>query len=343
MTVRDARSSSTHDVTVSGDDATRLAAATDVGDVERLLYETFDFLLEREPKDRSSRRSTYRSSAATSPNTSTRSRAGSRRNWPQSRPRPSRGGSGAGQTGVARIIAAHVRAVRGQGGRTVPDRRTVAIHGTAGALRAGGFGWGAAWTRGDGRLCSHRDLRASGKTRRVPAASAGRRRPPSSSTFGGRRGSRPAIADAQPFDDPAGRYAFSLPGDLREWRDARVRYQRAGRIHGRADTEVGARWLEDRWDGEQPATLLKALHDEFHGQANLAVLTADGTPVHYAGNTDNPVFTFRLGRIGLASTGLYSLDRSLFGFAAPGATARRLVRQGDAVRLERNGDPLRAS
>ena len=51
VTVRDARSSSTHDVTVSGDDATRLAAATDVGDVERLLYETFDFLLEREPKE----------------------------------------------------------------------------------------------------------------------------------------------------------------------------------------------------------------------------------------------------------------------------------------------------
>ena len=49
VTVRDARSSSTHDVTVSGDvDATRLAAATDVGDVERLLY---DFLLEREPKE----------------------------------------------------------------------------------------------------------------------------------------------------------------------------------------------------------------------------------------------------------------------------------------------------
>ena len=51
VTVRDARSSSTHDVTVSGDDTTRLAAATDVGDVERLLYETFDFLLEREPKE----------------------------------------------------------------------------------------------------------------------------------------------------------------------------------------------------------------------------------------------------------------------------------------------------
>ena len=51
VTVRDERSSSTHDVTVSSADAMRLAAASDTGDVERLLYETFDFLLEREPKE----------------------------------------------------------------------------------------------------------------------------------------------------------------------------------------------------------------------------------------------------------------------------------------------------
>jgi hypothetical protein len=51
VTVRDDQSPSTHDVTVSADDAIRLAAASDKGDVERLLYETFDFLLEREPKE----------------------------------------------------------------------------------------------------------------------------------------------------------------------------------------------------------------------------------------------------------------------------------------------------
>ena len=51
VTVRDDRGSSTHDVTVSTDHATALAAATDTSDVERLLYETFDFLLEREPKE----------------------------------------------------------------------------------------------------------------------------------------------------------------------------------------------------------------------------------------------------------------------------------------------------
>jgi len=51
VTVRDDRGSSSHDVTVSTDDATTLAAATTVEDAERLVYETFDFLLEREPRE----------------------------------------------------------------------------------------------------------------------------------------------------------------------------------------------------------------------------------------------------------------------------------------------------
>jgi hypothetical protein len=51
VTLRDPDSTSTHDVSVSDDDAARLAAATTDGEVERLLYETFDFLLERESKE----------------------------------------------------------------------------------------------------------------------------------------------------------------------------------------------------------------------------------------------------------------------------------------------------
>ena len=88
---------------------------------------------------------------------------------------------------------------------------------------------------------------------------------------------------------------------------------------------------------------LRALHDAFGGQANLAVLTDDGTPIHYNGNSENPIFTFRLGRIGIASTGIYSLDRSVFTYAASGATERRLMRVGDIVTLDRNGSPIRAS
>ena len=207
-----------------------------------------------------------------------------------------------------------------------------------------GYGWGAAWTRPDGRLCSHRDVRSfqddhDGVERvgreETTAVLVHLRRPSRLSTL--------QLPDTQPFDDPDGRFSFSHNGDLREFRRHRPRYQREGRIHGRADTEVGARWLEDRWDGDRPATLLKEMHSEFQGQANLAVLTADGTSIHYAGNTENPIFTFRLGRIGIASTGIYSLDRSVFAYAAPDATGRHLVRQGQAVGLDRNGDARPAS
>jgi hypothetical protein len=123
----------------------------------------------------------------------------------------------------------------------------------------------------------------------------------------------------------------------------RTGYSDAGRIHGRADTEVGARWLEDEWrDERSQADLLTALHRRFGGQANLAVLARNGEAHHYAGNTENPVFAFSLGRIGIVSTGIYSLDRSLFRYVAPGATARRLVRTGTAVAIDRDGRPTPA-
>ncbi len=51
VTISDDVGTSSHDVSVSDEDATRLAAASAEGDVERLLYETFDFLLERESKE----------------------------------------------------------------------------------------------------------------------------------------------------------------------------------------------------------------------------------------------------------------------------------------------------
>jgi glutamine phosphoribosylpyrophosphate amidotransferase len=203
-----------------------------------------------------------------------------------------------------------------------------------------GFGWGAAWLGGDGRLGSYRDLcafRDDGERERVGAiettsALVHLRRPSRLSTL--------TLPDTQPFDDPAGRYAFSHNGDLRDYKELRATFRAQGRIHGRADTEVGARWLEDAWRPDQPVPrLLSTLHDRFGGQANLAVLSADGAAHHYAGNGENPVFTFRLGRIGLASTGIYSLDRSLFRFAAPGATDRQLIRVGSSVTIDRTGGP----
>ena len=201
-----------------------------------------------------------------------------------------------------------------------------------------GFSWGTAWLEGDGRLGSYRDLKAfrddPGRERvgaiETTAALVHLRRPSRLSTL--------TLPDTQPFDDPAGRYAFSHNGDLRDYRSLRGTFRAQGRIHGRADTEVGARWLEDAWDQGGPVpTLLAALHDRFGGEANLAVLQAGGASYHYAGNGENPVFTFRLGRIGLASTGIYSLDRSVFRYAAPGATDRRLIRVGATVCLDARG------
>jgi glutamine phosphoribosylpyrophosphate amidotransferase len=201
-----------------------------------------------------------------------------------------------------------------------------------------GFGWGAAWLGDDGAIHSHRDIRAfrddpgRDEVGRVEttAALVHLRRPSKLSTLG--------IPDTQPFDDPAGRFAFSHNGDLREIATWRKRYREQGRIHGKADTEVGARWLEDHWDGCPNATAaLRELHRTFPGQSNLATLAQDGAVTHYAGNHENPVFAFRLGRIGLASTALYSIDRSLFHLAATGATERRLLRPGDTVTLDPHG------
>jgi hypothetical protein len=203
-----------------------------------------------------------------------------------------------------------------------------------------GFGWGATWLTADRRLCTHRDIRAfaddaEGRAmvgaQETTALLVHLRRPSRLSTL--------ALPDTQPFEDPGGRFSFSHNGDLRDWREPRATYLAQGRIHGRADTEVGARWLEDAWDGEPggAARLLPRLHERFGGQANLEVIAADGTTVHYAGNTENPVFSFRLDGIGIVSTGIYSLDRSVFRFVAPGATERRLVRQGTSVSLDGNG------
>jgi glutamine phosphoribosylpyrophosphate amidotransferase len=203
-----------------------------------------------------------------------------------------------------------------------------------------GFGWGATWLAADGALRTHRDTRAF---RDDPAREAVGREETTSLLVHLRRPSRLStlqLPDTQPFTDPAGRFAFSHNGELDRWHGARAAYKEQGRIAGRADSEVAQRWLEDAWSGAEPAAhLLTALHDGFGGLANLAVLSRDGACHHYAGNPENPVFTFRLGRIGFASTAIYSIDRSLFRFAAPGATARRLARPGTTIALDERGDP----
>ena len=209
-----------------------------------------------------------------------------------------------------------------------------------------GFGWGAAWL-GAGRAASRVVPRRPGVPRR-PRARRGR----CDRDDGGPRPPAPSVAAVDADDAPTPSRSTTRPAASRSATTATcattgacaTAYRAQGRIHGRADTEVGARWLEDAWHtGEPVAHLLGALHDRFGGQANLAVLTADGAPHHYAGNGENPVFTFRLGRIGIVSTGIYSLDRSLFRFVAPGATDRRLVPLHTTATLDRDGRPDRVA
>lgn len=189
-----------------------------------------------------------------------------------------------------------------------------------------GFGWGVTWLGPDGTFQTHRDI---GSFREDPRRDEiGReetrallvhlRRPSQFSTIG--------MPDTQPFDDPAGRYSYSHNGDLEHHGLFRKEFRDAGRIHGRADTEVSARWLEDHWaEATSAADALSRLHDVFGGHANLAILTRDGEAHHYAGNRENPVFRFDIGEVHLACTGMYSLDRSIFKYVVPEATHRSLV------------------
>src|SRR6476619_5813643 len=87
-----------------------------------------------------------------------------------------------------------------------------------------GFGWGAAWVAADGRLGSYRDIRAFRDdpvrealgTTETTAALVHLRRPSKLSTL--------TLADTQPFDDPAGRFAVSHNVDLRDCRTLRTAY-----------------------------------------------------------------------------------------------------------------------
>lgn len=201
-----------------------------------------------------------------------------------------------------------------------------------------GFGWGAAWVTPAGTLatyhntCAFRDDPARGELGRTTTSAAlvHLRRPSKLSTL--------TLADTQPFADPGGRFAFCHNGELRNHRARRAAYAVQGRLRGRADSEVGARWLEDAWEasesgGRSPGELLADLHAEFGGPANFAILLPDGSGWQYAGNAENPVFAYRLGQIRLLSTAVYSIDRSLFRLVARGARERRVVRAGQVASI----------
>ena len=196
-----------------------------------------------------------------------------------------------------------------------------------------GYAWGVAWVGPDGSLETHRATIAFRDDPRreeigrveTTAALVHLRRPSRFSWLG--------MADTQPFLDAAGRFAFAHNGELAHHHRFRGQYRAAGRIHGRADSEVGMRWLEDAWAPGGAADRLAALQAAMGGPANLAVLEPGGASTVHAGNVENPVFGLRLDDLRLLATGVYSLDRSFFRLVAPGARDRRLVRLGRAATL----------
>ncbi len=197
-----------------------------------------------------------------------------------------------------------------------------------------GYAWGAAWASPDGTLGHHR---ATCAFRDDPARAALGRIETTSVLVHLRRPSRFSwlgMGDTQPFLEAGGRFAFAHNGELARHRRFREGYRAAGRIHGKADSEVGMRWLEDAWAPDRPvADLLAELHARMGGSANMAVLEPGGAATLHAGNPENPVFGFRLGARRVLATGVYSLDRSLFRLVAPGARERRLVGRGRAATL----------
>ena len=197
-----------------------------------------------------------------------------------------------------------------------------------------GFGWGVAWRTATGAFGLHTSTGAFAtdpERERMGAiettsALIHLRRPSRLSTIG--------LPDTQPFLDPEGRFCFGHNGDLTRYRDLRPAFAAAGRIQGRADSEVGQRWLEDHWGeapDQDPCHQLGALHGRLGGQANLMALAADGSIHVLAGNTENPVFTYTLGDLRIVSTGIHSIDRSLFRLCVPDARERRLLRPGEAL------------
>jgi hypothetical protein len=139
------------------------------------------------------------------------------------------------------------------------------------------------------------------------------------------------MADTQPFlDGKSGAWCHN--GFLA--RSEELRAQFAGRLHGRADSEVGWQFFLDRMtEGAEPLDALRAVDDAFGGKVNLAYLGLDGDLCIYTRNDTNRFWRFRFDGGEMAATDLHSSDSSLFDLVVPRATDRELLGPGSAVRL----------
>jgi len=186
------------------------------------------------------------------------------------------------------------------------------------------FGWGVAWLehgevkryRYEGRLTEDR----SGVKQIANVVSTHFlvhfRRPNRLSTI--------QMADTQPFLAEKGRFAFCHNGSFTREREFRDRF--AGRLQGKADSEVGFRVFEEILDqGASPEQALVKTHDQLAGNANLGYLGADGEMVVFNAYPNNRFHSCRVDGALVAATELHSADDSLFRLVFPGATERHVI------------------
>jgi predicted glutamine amidotransferase len=224
---------------------------------------------------------------------------------------------------MCEIVAVHWRSRR-PFGELLPWAEKVEHYGL------GSFGWGVAWLDG-GRVGCHR---FPGRMSEDPYVEAGLlevrsthflvhfRRPNKLSTV--------QLADTQPFRDAAHQFVFCHNGSFAREPEFRPRY--VSRLHGKADSEVGFRVLEDLLaEGRAPADAVSELHKLLGGRANIGYLSGGGDLLVFNAYPQNRMWRFRSGEAEVAATELHSSDDSLFDLVFPEATDRRQVAGVEAV------------
>jgi hypothetical protein len=199
-------------------------------------------------------------------------------------------------------------------------------------LGIAGFGWGVAWLDDEGETRAIRIHRQTGRFTDEASAVAELREVRSTRYLVHlRRPSKLSTvqpADTQPFG--GGACAFCHNGYLERADAHRPRY--AGRLSGRADSEVGWLHFSDRLSaGTTPARALADVAVAFGGHANLGYLASDGTLLAYAGNRVNALWRLRLDDAVMVTTALHSMDESVFDFVFPTASERERVPLGSSV------------
>lgn len=196
-------------------------------------------------------------------------------------------------------------------------------------LGVAGFGWGLAWTDGEA-LHHYRSVDGIRKDRMASRALRGvcltrgfihLRRPSLMSTI--------AHVNAQPYVSQDGHWAFAHNGFLTQHRNVRAQFQ--ADLQGTSDSEVGFNyWLRHLSDNPALPKSLVDTHHALGGKANFMALHHRGNLAVYAGNEENPLYTFEMNGIHLASTSLHSRDRFLFEAVFPGAVRIETVPPGTA-------------